>query len=160
VKERILDKLRTKFSDLKVDEFRGELTIIVKKDDIVDVCKFLKEDGELQFDYIVDICGVDYFTEKDRFAVVYNIWSLKNKFRLRLKVFVDESDLVVPSVTSVWSGANWHEREVFDMFGIKFSGHPDLRRIYMPEEYQYYPLRKDFPLLGIPGSIPLPGQKK
>jgi NADH-quinone oxidoreductase subunit C len=162
MKEKIIEKLNSTFKDdiVEVGEFRNELTIVVKKEKIVDVCKFLKDDPELSFDYLVDICGVDYYREKDRFAVVYNLWSLKNKFRLRLKVFVDESDLVVPSVTGVWSAANWHERETFDMFGIKFSGHPDLRRIYMPEDFEYFPLRKDFPLQGIPGSIPLPGQEK
>jgi NADH-quinone oxidoreductase subunit C len=87
---------------------------------------------------------------------VYNLYSLKNKYRLRLKVRVDESDLHVPSMTPVWPGANWHERETNDMYGIVFDGHPDLRRIYMPEEFEHYPLRKDFPLMGIPGSLPLP----
>jgi len=162
MKDKVIEKLNSSFKDdiVEISEFRGELTIVVKKEKIVDICKFLKEDPELTFDYLVDICGDDYYREKDRFAVVYNLWSLKNKFRLRLKVYVDEPDLVVPSVTSVWSAANWHERETFDMFGIKFSGHPDLRRIYMPEDFEYYPLRKDFPLQGIPGSIPLPGQEK
>lgn len=160
--KKAVEKLKEKFPEAIVDvvEFRGETTVVVKKEKIVEVSKFLKEDPELKFDYMVDMAGVDYYREKERFAVVYNIWSIENKARLRLKVFVDEDDPVVPSVTSVWSAANWNEREVFDMFGIKFSGHPDLRRIYMPEDYEYYPLRKDFPVMGIPGSIPLPGQKK
>jgi NADH-quinone oxidoreductase subunit C len=87
---------------------------------------------------------------------VYNIFSIKHNFRLRLKAGVDESDGSVDSVSSVWQAANWHERETYDMYGIKFNNHPDLRRMYMPEEFEYYPLRKDFPLMGIPGSLPLP----
>jgi NADH-quinone oxidoreductase subunit C len=88
--------------------------------------------------------------------VIYNLYSLKNKKYLCLKVLVNEDDPVVESVTNVWSGANWHERETYDMFGITFKGHPDLRRMYMPEEYEHYPLRKDFPTMGITDSIPLP----
>jgi NADH-quinone oxidoreductase subunit C len=84
------------------------------------------------------------------------LYSLAHKGYLRLKVLVEESDATVPTLTGVWPSANWHERETFDMFGIKFAGHPDLRRFYMPEEFEYYPLRKDFPLTGIPDSLPLP----
>ena len=93
---------------------------------------------------------------EERFLVVYQLTSFKNKERLRLKVKVDGSDPVCPSIVSVYKSANWYEREAFDMFGIDFEGHPDMRRIYMPEEYEYYPLRKDFPQMGVPGSIPLP----
>jgi NADH-quinone oxidoreductase subunit C len=96
------------------------------------------------------------YTPTERFQVVYHIFSLKNRFRLRLKISLDESDLRVPTVSSVWSTANWHEREAYDMFGIIFEGHPDLRRLYMPDEFEYFPLRKDFPLMGIPGSLSLP----
>ena len=81
---------------------------------------------------------------------------MKYNFRLRLKVDVDESDCTIDSVSSVWQAANWQERETYDMYGIKFNNHPDLRRMYMPEEFEYHPLRKDFPLMGIPGSLPLP----
>ena len=87
---------------------------------------------------------------------MYNLYSLGHKRHLRLKVRTGEEHPVVPTVTGVWPGANWHERETFDMFGIRFDGHPDLRRMYMPEEFEYYPLRKDFPLMGIPDSLPLP----
>lgn len=138
------------------NEFRDDLTIEVKKDDIVRVCEFLTSDPDLAFDMVIDLCGVDMYRPEGRFEVIYTLYSLKNKSYLRLKVKVDEADPVVPTVTGVWSGANWHERETFDMFGIRFTGHPDLRRMYMPEEYEYYPLRKDFPLMGIPDSIPLP----
>jgi NADH-quinone oxidoreductase subunit C len=158
MKERILSKCNERFpqSILNVNEYRGELTLLVHKPDILEVCRLLSDDRDLQFDSLRDICGVDYYRPDDRFEVVYNIYSIPNNFRLRLKVRVDESDLHVPSVTGVWLTANWHERETYDMYGIVFDGHPDLRRIYMPEDFEYYPLRKDFPLMGIPGSLPLP----
>jgi len=158
MKERILEKLTTHFKDsiLSTNEYRGELTIVVKKEDIVRICQLLRDNEELCFDSLRDLCGVDYYRPEERFEVVYNLYSLKNNFRLRLKVRVDETDLHVPTVTGVWSTANWHEREAYDMYGIIFDGHPDLRRMYMPEEFEYYPLRKDFPLMGIPGSLPLP----
>jgi NADH-quinone oxidoreductase subunit C len=153
-----VEKLKVNFADAILDivEFRGETTVVVSKERIVQVCNFLKTDSDLVFDLLSDLCGVDQFQRKDRFEVVYNLYSIKNKIRLRLKVRVDEKDLHVPTVTSVWSTANWHERETFDMYGLIFDGHPDLRRMYMPEEYEYHPLRKDFPLMGIPDSIPLP----
>lgn len=156
--ERIIERLRA-FSPASIratDEFRGDLTVTVPKTDIVRVCEFLKADPELAFDMVIDLFGVDQYRPEGRFEVIYNLYSLKNKSYLRLKVLVEESDPVVPTVTGVWTGANWHERETYDMFGIKFSGHPDLRRLYMPEEFEYYPLRKDFPMMGIPDSIPLP----
>ena len=158
MKEKIVEKLRAAFTDAIeiVGEFRGELTIVVKKSRIVQICQFLRDDAELRFDSIRDVCGADYYRPVDRFEVVYNIVSVPNKFRLRLKVRVDEADLHVPSVTGVWKGADWAERETYDMYGILFDGHPDLRRIYMPEEFEYFPLRKEFPLMGIPGSLPLP----
>lgn len=137
-------------------EFRGDLTVTVPKTDIVRICEFLKSDPELAFDMVIDICGVDMYRADARFEVIYNLYSLKNRKYIRLKVPVEESDPVVPTVTGVWAGANWHERETFDMFGITFAGHPDLRRMYMPEDFEYYPLRKDFPVMGIPDSIPLP----
>ena len=159
--ETIKEKLQHHFKDdiLSINEFRGELTVVVKKKHIVRICEFLRDDEELQFDSLRDVCGADYYRPQDRFEVIYNIFSLKNKYRLRLKVLVDESDLSVPTVTGVWPTANWEVRETYDMFGIKFEGHPDLRRIYMPEEFEYHPLRKDFPLMGISGSLPLPPKK-
>jgi NADH-quinone oxidoreductase subunit C len=141
-------------SILSTYEFRGELTLVIRKNDIVEVCNFLKHD--YSFDALRDLCGLDMNTPVDRFFVVYTLYSLSARCRIRLKVQVDEKDLNVPTVTGVWSTANFHEREAYDMFGIIFTGHPDLRRIYMPEEFEYFPLRKDFPLMGIPDSIPLP----
>jgi NADH-quinone oxidoreductase subunit C len=138
------------------DLFRDDLTITVRKHDIVAVCTFLKTEPDLAFDMVIDILGVDMYRPERRFEVIYNLYSLIHTSYVRLKVQVDEEDLVVPSLTGIWQAANWHEREVYDMFGITFSGHPDLRRLYMPEEFEYFPLRKDFPLMGIPDSIPLP----
>lgn len=154
----IIDRLQAQFpSSIRgSEEFRGDLTVTVRTADIVAVAKFLKEDPALAFDMIIDICGVDRLRDTERFEVVYTLYSLAHKQYLRLKVLASEETPVVPSVTAVWPGANWHERETFDMFGIKFSGHPDLRRLYMPEEFEYHPLRKDFPLMGIPDSLPLP----
>jgi NADH-quinone oxidoreductase subunit C len=142
-----LEKLKERFAEsiLEVGEFKDELTIIVRKEDIVPVCQFLRDDPELSYSFLSDICGVDYLERKPRFDVIYNLYSIEKNHRVRLKVQVDEGE-IVPSVTSVWSGANWFEREVFDMFGIKFDGHPNLRRILMPEDWEGHPLRKDFPL--------------
>ena len=138
------------------EEFRGDLTVTVRRADIVAVAEFLRDDPELSFEMLIDLHGVDRFRDAERFEVNYTLYSLAHKKYLRLKVLADEANPVVPSVTGIWSGANWHERETFDMFGIKFSGHPDLRRLYMPEDFEYHPLRKDFPLTGIPDSLPLP----
>jgi len=158
MKEIIEMKLNEKFpySILEKIEFRDELTLIVDKNKIVEICQYLRDDPELLFDMLIDLCGVDRAKRNDRFEVSYNLLSLTNKFRLRLKVRIDEKDCNVDSITSIYPTANWHERETYDMFGIIFNNHPDLRRMYMPEEFEYYPLRKDFPLLGIPGSLPLP----
>jgi NADH-quinone oxidoreductase subunit C len=138
----------------EVMTFRGETTLLIQSDFIVKVCRALKE--EHGFDYCTDICGADRFSEEERFEVIYNLANLDKQLRLRLKVRVSEEAPVVPSVTSIWKGADWHERETFDMYGVRFDGHPDLRRMYMPEDFEYYPLRKDFPLIGVAGSIPLP----
>jgi len=154
----IVDRIKAQLPEsiLGSEEFRNDLTILVRKDDIVRVAEFVKSDPDLLFDLVIDVCGVDLYQPEQRFEVVYNLYSLNMKRYLRLKVRVGEDNPVVPTVTSVWPGANWHERETWDMFGIKFAGHPDLRRIYMPEEFEHFPLRKDFPLMGIPDSLSLP----
>ena len=179
MKEKIEEKLRSAFGDavVSVDEFNGQVSVEVKRDRIIDVCKFLKD--ELEFNYLSDLCGADMLNFEDasarkaylaiehehrpqpvpneeRFVVVYQLTSFKNRERLRLKVKVDSDNPACPSITSVFKAADWYEREAFDMFGINFEGHPDMRRMYMPEEYEYHPLRKDFPQMGVPGSIPLP----
>jgi NADH-quinone oxidoreductase subunit C len=158
MKDLIVEKLTARFpsSVEQVNEYAGELTIIVRKKDIVPVCLCLRGDAELGFTSLRDLCGADYHRPDERFEVIYNLYSYVKNFRLRLKVRVEESDLHVPTVTGVWKAANWAEREAYDMFGIVFDGHPDLRRMYLPEEFEYHPLRKDFPLMGIPGSLPLP----
>ena len=158
VKDLVLSQLKAKFPKFifEATEFRNELTVKLDKKNIVKICKFLKEEPELEFRLCEDVTAIDWAKRTDRFTVVYHIFSLKHNFRLRLKADVDESDCSIDTVTSVWKSANWAEREAYDMYGIKFKGHPDLRRMYMPEEFEYYPLRKDFPLLGIPGSLPLP----
>lgn len=154
----VLEKLKSRFTDaiLEVSEFRDELTVVVPKDRIVEICRYLKEDPQLLFELLADVCGIDMYTPSKRFGVIYNLYSLKNRNRIRLKVFIEEDDLKVPTMTGVFGTANWHERETYDMFGIVFEGHPDLRRIYMPDDFEYFPLRKDFPLMGIPGSLFLP----
>ncbi len=156
--QRIVEKLKTHVADsiVSVNEFCEELTVVIRKNDIVKVCQFLRDDDELNFDSLRDVCGVDHYRPAERFEVVYNLYSLKNKFRMRLKIRVEEENVHVPSVTSVWESADWAEREAYDMFGLIFDNHRDLRRIYMPEGFEYHPLRKEFPLMGIPGSLPLP----
>ena len=154
----VVDALREKFEEAIQDlvVYAGEHTVFVEKAKIVEVCRFLKE--EQGFTYLVDLGGVDRFTEEDRFEVFYNLVNVEGGKRIRLKVRVDENNLHVPSVVSLFEAANWNERECFDMHGLIFDGHPDLRRMYMPEDFEYYPQRKEFPLLGIPGSLPLPPQ--
>lgn len=158
MKQIILNQLKANLSDVRVEtsEFRDELTIQVLKTDVVEVCKLLKQNEDLKFLVCEDVTAIDWARKQNRFTVVYHLFSMKNKFRLVLKADVDESDCSIDSVSSVWRAANWQEREVYDMYGINFNNHPDLRRMYMPEEFEYHPLRKDFPVIGIEGSLPLP----
>lgn len=119
---------------------------------ITDVCTFAKK--ELGFDYLVDISSVDNHGDDPRFTVVYELYGYGHHCHLRLKTNVSEEKSELPTVTSVWRTADWHEREIYDMMGIRFRGHPDLRRILMWEGYPYFPLRKDFPLAGKPSELP------
>ena len=128
--------------------FRDEHTIRVKREHLLEVSKFLKEDPAAQFNFLSDLCGVDYMGREPRFEVVYHLYSMEHKHRLRMKVSLSESDLSIPSVVSIWKTANWHERECFDLLGITFSDHPDLTRILTPDGFRDHPLRKDFPLRG------------
>ncbi|MCX6149103.1 MAG: NADH-quinone oxidoreductase subunit C [Ignavibacteriales bacterium] len=155
-KDLILEKIKLQFdkSLQLVEEFRGDLSITFNPNQIVDLAFLLRDDPELHFEMCEDVTAIDWATRKNRFTIIYHIYSFKNNFRLRIKANLEKE--VIDTVSGVWASANWYERETFDMYGIKFNNHPDLRRMYMPEEYQYYPLRKDFPLMGIPGSIPLP----
>lgn len=124
-----------------------ELTIKVEKGKIVELCRFLKDDPHLDFNYLSDLCGVDYPEREKRFEVVYHLYSITKRHRLRLKLSVKEGDSV-PSVSGVWQTANWHEREAYDLLGIPFEGHPDLRRILLPDDWEGHPLRKEYPLMG------------
>ena len=133
-------------------EFRGELTVTVAREQIAGVCALLK--GECGFDMLTDLSGVDNFGDEPRFEVVYHLYSLAHHGSLRLKVRVSEDDLIVDSVVPVWATADWHEREAYDMFGIRFRNHPNLKRILMWEGYPFFPLRKDFPLAGQNAELP------
>jgi NADH-quinone oxidoreductase subunit C len=133
----------------EVVEAFGETTIIVPREAIVEACQFFKTTPGLEFNMLSDICGVDRGAEEDpRFEVNYQLFSTTKHHRLRLKVLLAEDDAKVQSVTTVWRTANWHERETFDLFGVRFEGHPDLRRILLPDDWQGHALRKDFPLRG------------
>lgn len=132
---------------LSVDIHADEVNLIASKDHIVDLLSFLRDDKAFRFIQLMDLCGVDYPSRIDRFEVVYHLMSLHKNLRLRIKLAVKE-DETVPSVTSVFPVANWFEREAFDMYGILFSGHPDLRRILTDYGFEGYPLRKDFPVTG------------
>ena len=134
------------------NEFRGETTFIIDRGDIRQVAKFCKE--ELSFDYLVDISSVDNFGSEPRFEVVYELYSMTMAIHLRLKLRVSEEDPTVDTVSDVWPTADWHEREIWDMMGLRFNNHPDLRRILMWEGYPYFPLRKEFPLEGLPSDMP------
>jgi NADH-quinone oxidoreductase subunit C len=145
----IIESLQKRFPGVVLDSklFRGETTLIIKRENIREVCKHLKFD--VGFLFLVDITAVDYLGIKTpRYEVIYHVHRFGSDFdenvRIRLKVEIPEDNLRVDSVTPVWSGANWLEREVYDMFGIEFVGHPDPRRILMPEDYEPFPLRKDF----------------
>ncbi len=144
--------IQAKFKVSKKTEFRGETTLHVERTEIKELARFCK-DG-LGFAFLLDLSGVDNFGEEPRFEVVYELYQLERGDHLRLKIAVSEDDLEVPTVSDVWATADWHEREAFDMYGIKFGGHPDLRRILMWDGYPFYPLRKDFPLAGRPSEMP------
>jgi NADH-quinone oxidoreductase subunit C len=149
------NQIKAKFGDLVAEpvEFRGEISLKISgADQIFEVCKFARR--QLGFDYLVDISSVDNYGEDPRWTVVYHLRGMADGQELRLKTDVSEEKSELPSVLPVWRTANWHEREIYDMMGIRFSGHPDLRRILMWEGYPYHPLRKDFPLAGKPSDLP------
>src|SRR5690242_17665592 len=133
----------------EVIEALGETTIVVSRDHIVDICAFLKRTPGWEFNFLSDLCGFDCGPEEEpRFEVNYHLFSTTRHHRVRLKVLLNEDDVHVPTVSAVWRTANWHERETYDLLGIIFDGHPDLRRILLPDDWQGYALRKDFPLRG------------
>lgn len=153
--KKILQQLHQEFSACLSSpfEFRGETSLkVLDPLKIAEIAGYMK--GELGFDYLIDISSVDHYGEDPRFEVVYEVYGYGHHNHLRLKTRLSEEKPELPSVVGVWKTADWHEREVYDMMGILFQGHPDLRRILMWEGYPYYPLRKDFPLAGKETALP------
>ena len=151
----LAQQLKTRFGDWISEpaEFRGEYTVqLLEANRIAEVCDFAKH--QLGFDFLVDVSSIDNYGSDPRFTVVYHLYGYGHHCALRIKTEVGEEASELPTVTGVWKTADWHEREVYDMMGIRFRGHPDLRRILMWEGYPYFPLRKDFPLGGRPSEVP------
>lgn len=144
IAERIKELFPEDVYEIKV--FRGQVSVTVGSERVKEILQWLKENQG--FNHLQDLCGVDYLPEKPRFEVVYNLFSIPRQLHIRVRAKVGEESPEVDSVTDLWVGANWHERECFDMFGIRFRGHPELRRILMPEDWDGYPLRKDYPTRG------------
>ena len=165
VKEVLLPKLIAQFGEDVIEhaEHRGDLSVRVPSDRLIEVVTFLKQEPGLKFDMLKDVHVVDWYRRKERFELIYNLWSIDHNLRLRLKCYTEENSPHVDSLASLYKSANWYEREAYDMHGVIFDGHPDLRRMYMPEDFvdpntgdPLYPLRKEFPMMGVPGSLPLP----
>jgi NADH-quinone oxidoreductase subunit C len=146
--EMAVDRLQEAFGDgfQSIEVFRGETKVFVDPSIIVPVCKFLHEDSDLSFNFLIALTCVDYWPEEPRFMVAYQLYSEKNRAILGLRAYLPGTDPKISTVESVYPNANWHEREVYDMFGITFEGHSDLRRILMPYDWEGHPLRKDYPL--------------
>ena len=152
--QEIFDSLGQAFGE-KVQhrtEFRGEMTYAIAVSDLREIAKFCC--AQLTFDYLLDITSIDNFGEEPRFEIVYHLYSMPHGAHLRLKVTVPEEVAALDTISDIWPTADWHEREIYDMMGIKFNGHPDLRRILMWDGYPFFPLRKDFPLEGLPSEMP------
>jgi len=143
-------------SVLSIEEYAGETSVVVDSDHIVEICDYLKK--EKNFNYLADLGGIDRFSDTERYEIFYNLVSIDGGRRIRIRTRIEEETMSIKSMIGVYPAANWNERECFDMFGIRFEGHPDMRRMFMPEDFEYHPLRKEFPLLGVPGSLPLPPQ--
>ncbi len=151
----LANQLIAQFKDLVSApiEFRGEVSVeLTDSEHIQEICGFAKK--TLGFDYLVDISSIDNYGDDPRFTIVYHMYGLGHACYLRVKTSVGEEKSELPTVTTIWRTADWHEREIYDMMGIRFRGHPDLRRILMWEGYPYHPLRKDFPLAGKPSDVP------
>ena len=146
--EEIVEALKRTIPDLSVEVAPAldQPTLVLTREQIVAACTALREIPALQFVFLSDVAAVDWWPGEPRFQVVYHLASIEHRVRLRLKVPLPGEDAHIPTVTTVWPGANWLEREVFDLFGIVFDGHPDLRRVLMPEDWEGYPLRKDYPV--------------
>jgi NADH-quinone oxidoreductase subunit C len=156
----IIEQIKSKlteanaFSSVEFSEINSFPCITVPADKILEISKILKD--EFKFDQLRDVVGVDRFTKELRFECIYNLYSLTTLQRLFMRVRLDSKKPEVQSLYPVWQSANWAEREAYDMIGIIFLNHPDLRRMYMMEEFEYYPMRKDYPLMGLPGAVRLP----
>lgn len=131
---------------LGFEKFRNETTVLVARDSIVEICRYCRDTDGLAFNFLSDVTGVDYFPEEPRLAAAYHLYSMLHNRSLRLKVRVGLDDPVIPSVVSIYPAANWFEREIFDLLGVTFTGHPDMRRLLMPDDWDGHPLRKDYPL--------------
>jgi NADH-quinone oxidoreductase subunit C len=157
VSQAAIQKLKQRFPDAVTETYvgkGGDDVALVRRERVEEVCRFLKEDPELRFDMAPYITAVDYLGSDPRFDLVYQLYSTVHNHRIRLRVGVPEGDPTVKSVTPVWKGANWYERYCWDMYGIRFEGHPDHRRLYMYEEFEGHPLRKDYPLRGRQPLVP------
>ena len=143
-----LELIKSKLTDLKTEfsEVNGTPAVITDSKTVINLCIILKSDSDISFDLVIDVFGVDNFQKQNRFEVVCSLYSTKFKDRIFVKIPLDSKNPEMPSLTAVWKGANWYEREAYDMFGIKFSGHPNLKRILMGDDWVGYPQRKDFPL--------------
>ena len=152
--QELFDSLSKEFPEKLQDktEFRGETTYTISEIDLRDVAKFCRD--KLSFDYLLDITSIDNFGEEPRFEIIYHLYSMRHAAYVRLKLKISEELGTIETVSDIWATANWHEREIYDMMGIKFNGHPDLRRILMWDGYPYFPLRKDFPLEGLLSEMP------
>ncbi len=148
------DRLREAFPAAITDQsrFRDESTLRIQVSALREICLHARD--KLGFNYLIDVSSVDHFGDEPRYEVVYELYSMKDCVHLRLKIVVSEDDCTVPTVSDIWPTADWHEREVYDMMGIHFANHPDLRRILMWDGYPYHPLRKDFPLQGKKSDMP------
>lgn len=148
------DRLREAFPAAITDQsrFRDESTLRIQASALRKICLHARD--KLGFNYLIDVSSVDHFGNEPRYEVVYELYSMKDCVHLRLKIVVSEDDCTVPTVSDIWPTADWHEREVYDMMGIRFADHPDLRRILMWDGYPYHPLRKDFPLQGKQSDMP------
>ena len=144
----IAETLKARFGDAitSVVEFRGETTILVRPDAMVEVCTFLRDDAAARYDFLSDVSAVDVWPDEPRFQVNYHLYSMTRNTRLRLKASLRDGQSL-PSVTGVWPAANWFERETYDLFGVTFDNHPDLRRLLLPDDYLGHPLRRDAPLV-------------
>jgi len=145
----IIDKIKQKFGDKVVEthSFREDQTVTLTKECVFEVAQYLRDEPSLDMNFLMDLTAVDYLNKKPvRFEVVYHFYSLKHNHRVRIKVPVEESDPVVDTLDSLYKSANWYEREVWDLYGIKFNGHPNMKRILLYEGFKGHPLRKDYPI--------------